>query len=207
MADRTPLAGGGEGIRGGGGGGGAAATSAASDDTPAHSSVSISDGLSEEWPTPRGGGDSPRSTDYDSFNAADFVHQRAAPSNSEMFESGQTYNSVAQSTARFLDRSHDFKQSRGQLNIRREQRVYGLYALDWFHSILNLNTTYVVIIGFFMYIVSFVFFAGLYYLVSDGCNIGLETFISAVYVLFTCWCGLVKCVCLAAAVEELLYDS
>jgi hypothetical protein len=69
----------------------------------------------------------------------------------EVYESGP-YAPVTQSQSRFLDRAQHFRQSLGQMNIKRTNTVASLYALDWFHSMLDLNTTYIVLIGFSVYV-------------------------------------------------------
>jgi hypothetical protein len=77
--------------------------------------------------------------DDNDFDAIDVVP--------EVYESGP-YAPVVQSQSRFLDRAQHFRQSMGQLNIKRRNTVASLYALDWFHSMLDLNTTYIVLVGF-----------------------------------------------------------
>lgn len=65
--------------------------------------------------------------------------------NSYNFDSS---SSIAQSFARFVDRSGTFKQSKGDINLTRKHTVFGLFALDFFHTILELHTTYVMLMFF-----------------------------------------------------------
>jgi len=124
-----------------------------------------------------GGGADPRSPAYREWTSDEDDNDAEED---ERLQSG-IYQSVIQSKSRFLDRAQHFRQSQGDLNLRRSKTVVGLYALDWFHTVLNMNTTYVMLISFSAYIISFVFFAGLYYSASEPCAMGLDTFLDALY--------------------------
>lgn len=68
---------------------------------------------------------------------------------------------------RFLDRSGVFKQSKGRVNVVRENGPKILWAQGLFHSILHKDTRWVILGVFVVYVASFIVFAPFFWLLRD----------------------------------------
>ncbi len=85
---------------------------------------------------------------------------------------------------RLVDRQGEFRQSRGNIHVRKKiKRSYwrSLYGSDLFHTLINAPTARTVCILLFAYFLVVVVFAAIFYFISMtyDCNMGLGTFIDA----------------------------
>ena len=82
---------------------------------------------------------------------------------------------------RLIDRNANFHQSNGQFFIRKRIKTIdrrALYTEDWFHSLVNLPTTRLILILLLIYMSLAFFFAIPYFIIAKlfSCNLGLNNF-------------------------------
>lgn len=67
-------------------------------------------------------------------------------------------------------------QTRGLFNVRKRHESRLPLLHDFYHVILHLHLTYLVLLFWALYLLSFLGFAALWLLISDNCNVQLHTF-------------------------------
>lgn len=91
---------------------------------------------------------------------------------------------------RFLDRDAPMGQSIGSWNVRRvaskgpgKREIQSLYMRDIYHTFIDGgSTTAQLLIYSATYVTCFLFFAGMYLLISDACELGMDgKFVRAYY--------------------------
>lgn len=103
-----------------------------------------------------------------------------ADSASEVDEAAAGPN-LRQRVRRLLDRDGASHQSAGNFNVRHTNQSAVLFWGDIFHVVIHLPFLGVILLFVVVYLLSFLLFAVMWYFVSEDCNIGLETFLEALY--------------------------
>lgn len=82
---------------------------------------------------------------------------------------------------RFCDRDNIFHQSNGTFNIVRKNRRMRMYLTDWFHTLLDKRTEYILLGATGIYIFVILIFAIGYFYSSEICNMEIYRTLDAIY--------------------------
>jgi len=82
---------------------------------------------------------------------------------------------------RLLSRNRASHQSGGRMNIMRINRDSALFLADLFHIVIDVDAWRLLTFFWFIYFVTFAFFAVIYWYASDRCGIGCSTYVDSLF--------------------------
>jgi hypothetical protein len=82
---------------------------------------------------------------------------------------------------RLIDRDAAYKQSKGNIKIKRDNVQRALYWADPIHSMLHWHTWKLITIMFILYMVVIFSFAAIYYNLSSECGLSMKSWLDASY--------------------------
>ena len=82
---------------------------------------------------------------------------------------------------RLIDRDAAFKQSKGNIKIKRDNVKRSLYWADPIHSLLHWDTWKLILVMFILYLVIIFSFGAIYYNVSTECGLSMKSWLDASY--------------------------